>query len=746
MAWRAKDMTFILLDVGRTMQDAVASGEHGKVTKADMALRITRNLVQQKLLFNPKHEVGIAFFGTVGTCNALQADGYERVVVACDGKVDVPDIDTLRCLSAVPAGGEESDAVNGLIVALDLIIKRTRDQKYQKTIRVLTDSNSIASGDQDLLECVRQFEVTGTKLAVTLVATAVPGPWTPIVQASPQVEFTPLEALARSCSLCVKPVEQRAKVRLHLVIGPELSIPVAVYTHTTRVSFPTLKKRSKLAAAMPKEHQRTDNVVVERTYHLADDPDGEEVKQEDRIKGHKYGSSIVPMSEYDEAALMYTCERTLTALGFAPADSVGPESSMRQVEAVAADKGDARAYCAMESLIEAMLDERRVLIARYSFRKNAPPKMVALIPRGAGRGDRMSCLDMQYLPFTEDIREWTCASLPEPTAKHRDVVSALVDAMNLETAHVGSTTHQAGAAGATLENTDELLQPEDTHNPALTRFYRFLTQRAVDPAAKVPNPGAELRNVERPARVLERLRTAGLTNLLKGTFGLHKVEKQVKTKRFWREAIAEKRKAWDLEEVDTKRIKVEGWVKKSEKEEEEKVKDEGSQGLHGAIGAGMAAPVEPLPRVHIGSVHPERDFERWLAHRAGGIDTAVQAIEQMRDVIERLIEEDVDLHPKALSCLNTLRRGCVREGEVLAFNDFVRRLRFGETKRRAQFWERAREASLGLVTDAEVATSTVSTEEARAFLANEVYVSPQKASAPPAAATLSEMDLEAMIE
>merc|ERR1719261_1997589 len=104
-----------------------------------------------------------------------------------------------------------------------------------------------------------------------------------------------------------------------------------------------LKKRSRLAAAVPLEkriEQWTDKVMLERTYHVADDPEGEEVKKEDRIKGHKYGQSIVPMSEYDEAALMYTCERTLTALGFAPASSVGPEHSLYQVEALAADRGD----------------------------------------------------------------------------------------------------------------------------------------------------------------------------------------------------------------------------------------------------------------------------------------------------------------------------------------------------------------------------------------------------------------------
>jgi len=204
--------------------------------------------------------------------------------------------------------------------------------------------------------------------------------------------------------------------------------------------------------------------------------------------------------------------------------------------------------------------------------------------------------------------------------------------------------------------------------------------------------------------------------------------------------------------VDTKRIKVDTSVKKAEKDEDEddKVKLEGSQGA--ACPAGMAAPVEPPPRVHIGSVHPERDFERWLALRAGGVDTVGPAIEQMRNIIERLAEEGEEFHGKALSCLTTLRRGCVQEGEVRIFNDFVRRLRLGETKRRARFWERARESAIGLITDAEAVTSSVNADEAKAFLRGEVYVSPHdgtaggSAAAAAAPAQLSERDLEAMIE
>lgn len=710
----------------------------GKVTKADVVLQVAKDFMQQKLLFVPKHETGIVFFGAAVTSNALQADGYPHVFVPREGRIDATDLQTLDYLSKAPKGGAQADAIDGLIVALDLMIKRTRDQKYNRTIHVLSDTHSAASGDPDLLECVKQAEKQDTKISVTLVDNLGHGAWAPYLQTSQNVNMVSLATLARNSGLYVKPVELRAKVRLPLVISPDVQIPVGVYSKTTKATLPTLKKRSKSAANVPAEHQQTDEVIVERTYHVADDPDGEEVLAEDRIKGHRYGQSIVPMSEYDEAALMYTCERTLTALGFAPADAIGPEHSTHHVDAVFADRGDVWAYYAFESLVDAMVAERRALIARYCYRKNSQPKVVALLPQQRHNDGQSSGLIMQVMPFAEDLREWSSASLPTPSIDQSDAVAALVAAMDLQAAH-----------GTPPEG--EALRPEDLRNPSLGRFYNFLVSRARDPAAKVSPPGSDVVNaLERPLPVTERANAAKVGEQMKAMFGLKRVEKPTKkAKRFWHEAIAEKRKDVPCGEVDTKRIKVDPINGKVEKEEDG-VKDEGSQGADGAAAStAMAAPVEPPARVHVGTVHPERDFERWIAHRAGGVDTVGPAIQQMCDIIIRLAEEDDEFHGKALSCLTVLRHGCVREGEPTAYNDFVRRLRLGETKRRARFWKSAQEAKLGLITDAEVTTSTVTKEEARAFLAGETLTPNQPLGSSAGAGganALSERDLEDMIE
>eukprot|EP00927_Polykrikos_kofoidii_P059816 TRINITY_DN54939_c0_g1_i1.p1 TRINITY_DN54939_c0_g1~~TRINITY_DN54939_c0_g1_i1.p1 ORF type:complete len:819 (+),score=165.88 TRINITY_DN54939_c0_g1_i1:199-2457(+) len=749
--------------------------------------------VRQKLLFIPKHEVGLLFFGTRATQNDLQADGYDNVWVAppvqagamtggaasssadpggaaavrAPSPIEPPSLPMVRLLTDPPVGGEESDAVNGLIVAIDLLIKRTREFKFRRTVRILTDNSSVSPGDQDIHECFRQLRSIGGHLVVTLIAPNAAGVagggdglWAVFAAQHPDVvSLEPSTTLAHATSLCVKPVEQRAKVRLSLVVAQDFQIPVGVFTKTTVARFPTLKRRSRLAANVPEEHRKTDAVLVERTYHVADDPDGEEVKLEDRVKAYKYGQSIVPMSEFDEAALMYRCERTLTTLGFAPAVSIPPESSTHTIETVAADKGDRWAYCAFESLVAAMLAEGVVLVARYCFRNNASPRMVALVPHLTEVPTEASSFTMQYLPFAEDWRDWPFASFVPPSDEHRNAVAALVEAADLAPICDGASASSAtcGAAGS---STGEVLRPEDTYNPSLQRFYSFVVQRALNPAAKM-SPVActdATVGIVPPEHVVRRMEEAKVAERLKAVFGLERVEKpSKKTKRFWREAIAEKRKEAALGEVDIKKIKVD--VAKKDEEKKEEQDDHVKAEAHGLVGGAggvfavaesmMAQPVLPPPQVHVGSVHPERDFERWLAYRGGGHDTVGPAVQQMIALIERFADEGDDFLGRAFSCLAVLRRGCVREGEVVAFNDFLRRFNVSSLTlpRRQQLWRRARETHLGLITDLEVPTSTVSPEEARAFLAGEESCSARPLSSSGAgAAHLTDKDLEDMIE
>ena len=118
----------------------------------------------------------------------------------------------------------------------------------------------------------------------------------------------------------------------------------------------------------------------------------------------------------------------------------------------------------------------------------------------------------------------------------------------------------------------------------------------------------------------------------------------------------------------------------------------------------------------------------------------------MRNVVERFVDEGDEFHAKALSCLVTLRSGCVREGEVRVYNEFVRTLRGASGLRSMRFWAKARDAMLGLITDEEAPGSTVTQMEARAFLRGEDLSVPPPSDRVTSAAPVTERDLEDMIE
>ena len=56
----------------------------GSPTRIESAVKAVKMLVQQKLLFKPKDEIGLVLFGTDDTENDLHDEngGYEHVVAA----------------------------------------------------------------------------------------------------------------------------------------------------------------------------------------------------------------------------------------------------------------------------------------------------------------------------------------------------------------------------------------------------------------------------------------------------------------------------------------------------------------------------------------------------------------------------------------------------------------------------------------------------------------------------------------
>ena len=219
---------------------------------------------------------------------------------------------------------------------------------------------------------------------------------------------------------------------------------------------------------------------------------------------------------------------------------------MRSVECVAAPPETPAAREALSSLIHALREEESVLVARYVWRQNAAPTLVALRPHVSRKGAK-ECLYLQTLPFAEDLRDWPFDPLPTPSAAQSSAVDALIDAMDLMDA-------APGAGG-------EALRPKRMPNPSIQRFHSCTLARARDPRAPVPGlPEEDARELRAPPSVRARLRRHNVPQRLMSAFRLERVAPAAGTegrKRTWWFGAVEERRTALPPPVDVKRLKTE---------------------------------------------------------------------------------------------------------------------------------------------------------------------------------------------
>jgi ATP-dependent DNA helicase 2 subunit 2 len=119
---------------------------------------------------------------------------------------------------------------------------------------------------------------------------------------------------------------------------------------------------------------------------------------------------------------------------------------MGEVTYIWGDPGSPIQQIALSSLVQAMSSLKKFAVARYIGRDGADPKMVVLAPSNVGDID---CLLMVRMPFADDVRKYTFASLDVlvnkkgervvehpyiPTEEQVEAMDDFVDAMDLSTA------------------------------------------------------------------------------------------------------------------------------------------------------------------------------------------------------------------------------------------------------------------------------------------------------------------------
>ncbi|CAK4080421.1 unnamed protein product [Aphanomyces euteiches] len=682
----AKEAIMIVLDASVAMRSPLAEVTR-KVSvgsRFEAAKSAIQGIVNQKLLFRKNDEVGIVMYGTEGTDNQLHGDEDEYKNVTVLSTINPVTLDLAKQIQTLEPASVETpaDILDGMIVGLDLIIRRTEKKKYDKRLIVITDAATRINNPADMEVVCNMIQNLEVHLHIIGIDFGLLNSETPIVKGETPSEIkienekmllsivTEVQGELQSVSKRIdflaqsklKPVKQTTKMRGNLEFGETLSIPIYVFGKVMEATIPSLNKESVVA----KEDGVLGKVKMDRTYFAPNNPD-EEIPPERRIKAYKYGSEMIPFSTADQAALKFSSERSLKILGFVDKSQWKHDLSLAGTDAVFGDFTKPKAQEALQALNTAMHLEGKFALARFVRQANAAPKVVALFPNV--ENPRLHCLWMLQVPFDEDLRPYEFPSLKS----------------------VLPTTEQLAKAEDLVE---QLSRPETTthaFNPALQRLYDTIANRAMDETAPIASLPPF---VERHLREDRELFGPALP-AIQAFDQIFQLKEAAKTK--------DKKKASFWSDVKTETTAPEA-SDASVAPAEGAGDEDGDLNLDELLGDEVTA---------VGSVNPISDFEALLGSKQPA--KAHIAVKGMEDQILALFRQDSAYFSKALDSLKYFRRRSPEIHRSDLFNEFMRRIK-AEFAFASPVWELLVEHKVTLLSTREDPSCETTIRDAEAFL------------------------------
>ncbi|KAM9803496.1 X-ray repair cross-complementing protein 5-like [Syngnathus typhle] len=700
---KSKSFHVLCMDVGLSMSNSAP----GEESPFELAKQVIQKFVQRQVFAELKDELALVLFGTDSTNNPLAEDGqYQNITV--HRNLMLPDFGLLEEIeNQVHPENQQADWLDALVVCMDLLQTGIKGKRYDGlNIYFLSDLSVEADSEQldVIVENLKQADIT---LQFFLPFSAEdesmdeadnerrggPGARGSGKGLSKE-QKTGLE-MVKHIMLCLdeqdgldqiytlrngieglcmfKHIERRPMAwPCQLTIGSALPIRIVGYKAVTE------EKLKKTWLTVDAQSNERDHVKRETVFCL-DDDDETEVQKDDIVQGFCYGSDIVPFSKVDQEQMKYTHDgKCFAVLGFTNQNLVPRHSFMgTQAIKIFAPSGDQHAGVALSALVRALDELKMVAIVRYAYDRRTNPQVGAAFP----------CIKLDYecliyvqLPFMEDLRHFTYASLNSkkfsPSDTQLQAVDSLIDSMML------MEKDEDG-------DLKDLVKVHRIPNPEFQRLFQCLHHRAVSPGTALPPMEPWLAAVlDRPDVIEERCRAP--LQEVKKAFPLKVVEKKKQLK------TSEQIFGKDSEQPDAKKAK--GDTAEEELEEEYNLAD---------ISEGSVTSV--------GSVNPARDFRILIKQNTLPFQGAC---EQLTHRIEQLLgNKNTQYYMKSITCIQAFREQSVKLGKANLYNSYLQSLKGSITNRGLEvFWDLIVQASISLISQDQVEGSSVSKNEAAQFL------------------------------
>ncbi|XP_050773008.1 X-ray repair cross-complementing protein 5 isoform X1 [Gopherus flavomarginatus] len=695
----------LCMDVGFAMSNSAP----GEESPFEQAKKMMTMFVQRQVFAESKDEVSVVLFGTDGTENTLASgDQYQNITV--QRHLMLPDFDLLEDIqNAIQPGSEQADFLDALVVCMDLLQKETIGKKYEKRhIEVFTDLSSPFSEDQ-LEIIIANLKKTGISLQFFLPfpvddeegsGDTGDGRHCDMYRNSfprkglteQQKEgicmvrklmfaleeeggldeiYTFRESLERLSMF--KKIERRPMAwPCQLTIGSNLSIRIVAYKSLTE------EKLKKSWTVVDAKTLKKEDVQKETVYCLNDD-DETEVPKDDLVQGFRYGSDIVPFSKVDEEQMKYKTEaKCFSVLGFSRSSQIQRHHYMgNQVLKVFAAKDDEAAAVALSALIHALDELDVVAIVRYAYDRRSNPQVGVAFPCIK---DAYECLIYVQLPYMEDLRQYMFSSLKNnkkytPTEDQLSAVDFLIDSMSL--------VYEDDDG----ETTEDIFKTSKIPNPQFQRLYQCLQHKAFHPDQPLPPIEQHLLEMlETPQEVRERCQAP--LEKIKALFPLKDAGKK-----------KEQKTAQD--------------VFKDNNEDGPSTKKANAENEEGSFSIANLAEGNVTT---VGSINPAENFRVLVRQKNANFKEVSQ---QLVNRIEQFLEtKGLQYYMKSINCIRVFREEAIKLSEVQCFNDFLQALKEKvEDKTLADFWEILIQDGISLITKDEAEGSSVTSDEAKKFLA-----------------------------
>ena len=649
----AKDLVVLCIDTGPSMGVKFNTGQDD--SPLSLSIKIATTMLEQKIFYPSKDEFALVLFGTSETANDL-ADGdgsYANISIV--QKFSQPDIALLKYMvEEVKSSDISSDFIDALIVSLDLFHKST-GRINEKKIYMFTDAGC-PFDDQDqlneLLTGINKHNIDLTIIGPDLASDndapngsdphQYPGNDKPgkmvsktkaqrageevlqrIVSQGDFANFSFAEALKALAYIKKTQLRQTTVFRGDIEIGPHFKIPTYGYLRVKENKVSSWKKLSAISQCSTNPGSMA--VTLSRSYHLGDE-EQTEISKDQMVRGFRFGKNLIPFASYNVDATKEPHEKCLQVIGFCRCEFIKRYQFIGDsiYTFVPPDSVGSQGFSA---LAQALYETNSTAIVRYCFRKNANPKVGCLYPHI--RPDYTELLFFQ-LPYSEDIREFTFASLNETahTREEIDTMDQFLQSMDLSEAFIDPTGDRC-----------EAFEPKYVPNPHIHRIFQCTSHRALKNDYTLPDLDPIINDYLNPT-FSDR---AGISSCVQAIQGL-----------------------CPLSEVGLKKANKANIFKKDIETNVEPLSDQliENMDIEEALSSGV---------FKVGSINPVRDFEE-LSKKAGMF---LLACEQMQECIVSLVRESFSdqNYPKAILCVRAMRQACVISIQPGVFNVFLTSLR-----------------------------------------------------------------------